>query len=73
MQYMREKIEEADREKLCSFQEIKVRAHKEYYAECKLMYASQNPIWSHECNMDICPMYQTWKLLETDQAKEKLI
>ena len=73
MQNMKEKIEEVDSRKLCAFQEIKIRDHKEYYAECKLMYSSKNPIWGHECNLDICPMYQAWKLLEMNQVKEKPI
>ena len=66
MQQMKEKMIEVDKGKLCAFQEVKIREHKEYFYECKLMYVSKNPIWSHECNMALCPMFQTWKLLETE-------
>ena len=61
---MKDKILEADSEKDCAFQEIKIRDFKEYYAECKSMYSSQNPIWKHDCRKEICPMYQTWKHMQ---------
>ena len=73
MQQMKEKIIEADKGKLCAFQIVRIREHKEYFFECKFMYASKNPIWTHECKIDLCPMFQTWKLLETDQTKERLL